>query len=380
MLLILSGCGSAKKSLTKGNYDEAINRAVDNLRRNPSSEKDILALEQAMNIALEQDNERLRFLKTEGRADSWDAIYQLYQKMYNRQMLVRTVTPLTYKGKTVDFPYVDYLVEMTAAKRNAADFYFAHAKQLMDEGRKESYRQAYMEFLRVKDYVGDYNQINDFLEQSRYLGISRVLVRVTNNSLVNFPEEYNRELLNLNVASLNTDWVEYYSTILNQNMELDYVVNVNINNVGVSPDRQFESDTLIKKDIEDGFEYVLDSRGNVRKDSLGNDMKTPKYKTLQCALIQTVQQKECTIQGVVEYVELEHEQIMRTEPIAAVSSFENISARAIGDVAALNAQQKESINSSIVPFPTDFDMIFMSSDALKMSIREALIRNRNVIL
>ncbi len=380
MLLILSGCGSAKKSLTKGNYDEAIDRAVKNLRKDPESEKDIVSLEQAMNIVLEQDNERIRYLKTEGRADSWDAIYLLYQKLYNRQMLVRTVTPLTYNGRTVDFPYVDYLEEMTSAKRKAADFYFAHAKQLMDEGRKESYRQAYSEFLRVKDYVGDYNQINDYLEQSRYLGISRALVRVYNNSLVNFPEEYDNELLNLNVSALNTDWVEYYTTVLNENMELDYVINVNINTIGVSPDHQFESDTLIKKDIEDGFEYVLDSRGNVRKDSLGNDMKTPKYKTLQCALIQTVQQKECSIQGVVEFVELEHEQIMRTEPIAAVSSFENVSARAIGDVEALNAKQKEMIQTSTVPFPSDYDMIFMSSDALKMSIREALQRNRGVIL
>jgi hypothetical protein len=379
-LLILSGCGSAKKSLIQGNYDEAINRAVDNLRRNPRSEKDILSLEQAMNIALEQDNERIRYLKTEGRADSWDAIYQIYQKMYNRQMLVRTVTPLNYQGRTIEFPYVDYLVEITTAKRNAADFYFAHAKQLMEEGRKESYRQAYAEFLRVKDYVGDYNQINDYLEQTRYLGISRALIRINNNSLVNFPAEYDKELLNINVSSLNTDWIEYYTTVLNENMELDYIINVNINTIGVSPDQQFEIDTLVKKNIEDGFEYVLDSRGNVRKDSLGNDMKTPKYKTLQCALIQTIQQKECTIQGVVDFVELRNEQILRTEPIAAVSSFENVSARAIGDVEALNAQQKEMIKTATAPFPTDFDMIFMCSDALKISIREALQRNRGVIL
>ena len=379
-LLIVSGCGSAKKSLVRGNYDEAINRAVNNLRKNPRSEKDILSLEQAMNIALEQDNERIRYLKTEGRADSWDAIYQIYQKMYDRQMLVRTVTPLNYKDRTIEFPYVDYLAEMVIAKRNAADFYFAHAKQLMNEGRKESYRQAYAEFSRVKDYVGDYNQINDYLEESRYLGISRALIRINNNSLVNFPQEYDKELLNIGVSSLNSNWVEYYTTILNEDMELDYIINVNINNIGVSPDQQFEIDTLVKKSVEDGFEYLLDSRGNVRKDSLGNDIKTPKYKTLQCALIQTIRQKECTIQGVVEFVELRNERILRTEPIAAASSFENISARAIGDVEALNAQQKEMIKTATAPFPTDFDMIFSCSDALKISIREALQRNRGIIL
>lgn len=378
-IFLLSGCASAKKNLSKGNYDAAIDRAVRELRKNPKSEKDILSLEQAMKIVLEQDNERIRYLKTEGRADSWDEVYLIYQKMYNRQLAVRTVTPLTVDGRTVDFPYVDYLVEMTNAKKKAADFYFAHGNQLLGEGTKESYRQAYAEFQRVKEYVGDYNNINNLLVDTRYKGISRALVRVSNSSLLNLPEGYSDELLNINISSFNSDWVEYYTTVLDQNMTIDYLIEVNINGIGVSPDQQFQLDTMIKKDIPDGFNYVLDAKGNVKKDSLGNDMKVPKYKTLQCALIQTIQKKECTIQGKVDFIDLSPEQILRSEPLTAVSSFEHVSARAIGEVEALNAQQKEMIKSSPAVFPTDFEMILMCSDALKGAIRDAIGRNRNII-
>ncbi|MCK7537427.1 MAG: hypothetical protein MZV63_43960 [Marinilabiliales bacterium] len=71
--------------MSDGNYDAAINKAVAELRKNPKSSKDIESLERAMNIALEQDNERIRFLKVEGRANAWDEIYLIYKKMSDRQ-------------------------------------------------------------------------------------------------------------------------------------------------------------------------------------------------------------------------------------------------------------------------------------------------------
>ena len=61
-----------------------------------------------------------------------------------------------------------------------------------------------------------------------------------------------------------------------------------------------QRDTVVKKDVEDGFTYQLDKKGNVMKDSLGNDIKTKKYKTLQCALIETIQSKACRIDGDIE--------------------------------------------------------------------------------
>ena len=75
------------------------------------------------------------------------------------------------------------------------------------------------------------------------------------------------------------------------NTKYDYFVNVNVRNIAVSPDQTMQRDTVVKKDVEDGFSYQLDKKGNVMKDSLGNDIKTKKYKTLQCALIETIQSK-----------------------------------------------------------------------------------------
>ncbi len=40
-------------------------------------------------------------------------------------------------GRSVDFPYVDYMPDMVNAKRKAADFYYAHGNELMKTGIKE---------------------------------------------------------------------------------------------------------------------------------------------------------------------------------------------------------------------------------------------------
>lgn len=378
-VLLLAGCGSSKKQVESGNYDAAIDKAVKALRKNSDSSKDIESLERAMNIVTEQDNERIRYLKIEGRPNAYDEIYLIYKRMSDRQALVRTVTPLEYNGRTVQFPYVDYMQEMVMAKKKAADFYYAHGQELMKNGTKDSYRQAYAEFVRAKEYVGDYDGIDQMLQESRYLGISRVYVTVKNYSVIKFPREFEEDLLALDLPRLNSDWVEYHTTVLDQDTQFDYFVNVNLRSVGVSPDRQFQRDSLIKKTVEDGFDYVKDARGNVLKDSVGNDVKVAKYKNLQCALIQTVQVKECVIQGDVEVLSLNPEKMLKKDPIGATSNFEHISARAIGDVNALSAEQKAMLQSQLIPYPTDIEMVIMCSENLKNAIRGLIQQNRRYI-
>jgi hypothetical protein len=353
LTIVLSGCGSSKKQLEKGNYDAAIQKAVKDLRKDPKDVKQIDILSQAYKIANEQDNERVRMLKMEAKSDSWDEIYQVYMALTNRQSLVRTVTPLSMNGRTVDFPYVDYMPEMVNAKRKAADYYFAHGNELMKSNLKESYRQAFAEFLRAKEYVGDYAGIDNKIQEAKFQGISKVFVSLQNNSRIKFPKEFEDGLLALDFAKLNSDWVEYYSQNLNDNTQYDYFVNVNIKNVAVSPDQSLQRDSVIKRDIEDGFSYVLDKKGNVMRDSLGNDIRQKKYKTVQCALVETMQSKECRIEGEVEVVQMNPNKILTKDPIGAKSNFENISSRALGDIQALNEKQLERTKTSIIPFPTD---------------------------
>ena len=377
--IFFAGCGSSKKQLSKGNYDAAIDKAVKELRRDRDDEKQIQILSESYRVANDLDQERIRYLKMEGRPDSWDEIYRIYQGLSSRQTLVKTVLPLSLDGRQVDFPYTDYMADMVTAKRKAADFYFEHGNQLMQGKIKENYRQAFGEFVRAKQYMGDYPGIDNKIEESKYLGMSRVFVSIQNNSIIKFPAEFEQDLLALDFPALNSEWVEYHTQNLNNDTEYDYFVNVNVKNVAVSPDQTVQKDSVVKRNVDDGFEYKLDKKGNVMKDSLGNDIKIKKYKTLQCALVETVQSKACRIDGDVEVVQVNPKKVLKKDPVGAQSVFEHVSSRAIGDTGALTPTLLERTKKQPVPFPADIDMVIMCSENLKMAIRGAIQSNRRYI-
>ncbi len=379
LTIILSGCGSSKKQLQKGNYDAAISKAVKQLRKDPTDVKQIEILERSYQVANDQDKERVRYLKMEGKPNNWDEIYLVYNSLNNRQSLVNSVMPLNKNGQVIDFPYVDYMADMVAAKRKAADFYYAHGNELMKSGLKDSYRQAYNEYRRAKDYVGDYENIDTKIDEAKELGMSRVFVSIENISMITFPKEFEQDLLALDLPALNSEWVEYYTQNLNEDTKYDYFVDVKVKNVAVSPDQTLQKDTVIKKEVEDGFTYMLDKKGNVMRDTLGNDIKVKKYKTLQCALVESQQLKACRIDGDIVVIQANPDKVLKKDPIFAESSFRNVSARALGDIQALSADQIARTKTNPVPFPDDIEMVVRCTEPLKAAIRGAIYNNKRYI-
>jgi len=378
--IILSGCGSSKKQLEKGNYDAAIVKAVRELRKDADNEKQAGILERSYNIVNEQDNERIRFLKMEGRPQNWDEIYQVYKRMNDRQSMVRTVLPINASRKTINFQYIDDMAGMIAAKKNSADYYYAHGYTIIKAGLKSTYRQAYYEFIRAKQYVGDYEGIDLKIQESRYSGMSKVFVSLQNSTPVKFPREFEEDLLAVDIQALNSEWVEFHTLNLDQNAKYDYFINVNVKNIGVGPDQTAVRDSVTRKEVEDGFTYQLDSKGNVMRDTSGNDIKIKKYKTLQCAFISTLQTKTCIIEGDIEIIQINPNKLLKKDPMGANTTFEHVSARAVGDVGALSTQQMERTKAQIVPFPSDVEMVMRCSDALKKAIRGSIQSNRGLII
>jgi len=378
-IIALTGCGSSKKQLAKGNYDAAIEKSVKKLLKNPDSEDDIFVLEKSYQIANEQDLERIRFLKMDGNPNTWEEILNHYLRLKNRQTRVRTVTPLKLGNRTINYDYVDYDSEIIEAKHKAAEYFFAHGQKLLESNTKDAYRQAFYEFSKVKQYWGDYENIDQLLAETRYNGMSRVLVTVENKTHFKLSKEFEEDLLAINHQNLNSEWVEYHTRHLDDNIEYDYLVYINLKNIAVSPESISDNDRIIKREVEDGFEYVLDKNGNVMKDTLGNDIKLMQYKTLTCTVIESLQQKAVRIDGDVEIFQMNPQNMLKKDPIGAETVFEHLSARAIGDLGALNAQTLELVEVERLPFPHDFDMILQCSETLKLAIRDILRRNRRYI-
>ncbi len=375
--LILAGCSSPEKLLQQGNYDAIVEKTVKNLIKNPNSEEDASMLDKAYKLANDRDLERIKYLKTENNPNTWDEMLSLYSNLKNRQTSVRRVLPLHIGGQTVQYNYTDYDAEIVAAKRKAADYYNAHGRKLMENKTKDSYRQAYYEFVKAKSYSGDsFNGLDQLINEAKYLGMSRVLISVVNRTLINLPQEFSDGLVAVNAQEINSEWVEYYTRKLDDKIQYDYYVDIILQSINVSPDQVKDRDFIEKKTVDNGFEYVLDAKGNVMKDTAGNDIKVKKFKDIQCTVVESRQLKDCNINGEIEFLTANPQSLLKKQPIAAVTHFEYASARAIGDVNALSAETRKLIEVKPVPFPPDVQMIIDCTEALKKSINEAINYNR----
>jgi len=378
--LVIS-CGSSKKQLQRGNYDAVIAKSVKKLIKERDSEEDIRLLDQSYKIANEQDLERIKFLKMENNPNNYDEIFGRYESLKVRQSQVRTVLPLNLNGKTINYEYIDYDAEIIQAKRKAADYYYINGKKLLQNSDKDSYRLAHQQLSRARDYSGDgYPDLNQLIIKAREMGLTRVLVQVENSSRIVIAPDYQDALLSFDSKGLNSDWVEFHLRHVNENIDYDYVVAIRLMDILLSPEDTKQKDVVYKKEVEDGFVYALDARGNVMKDSAKNDIKIKKYKTIQCTLIETTKRKSVQINGQVEILELTPtRKLLVKEPIGAENVFQNVSARAVGDQAALDDEAKLKLKTESLPYPNDIQMIYNTAETLKPAIRNAVYMNRRYI-
>jgi len=267
------------------------------------------------------------------------------------------------------------------AKRKAAEYFYINGKKLLGNPDKFSHREAYYQLIKAQQYSGDsFPDLNELITKARLLGISRALVQVENSSRILISPDFQDELLTFNAQDLNSEWVEFHLRALNDKVDYDYVIIIHIIDIQVSPEETKNLDKIYKKDVENGFDYALDAKGNVMRDTAGNDIKIIRYKTLQCTLIETSQRKAVNIKGEVEIIELQPtEKLLVKEPIGAENVFSYSSARAVGDEGALDDEAKAKIKNQIMPYPSDLQMIFNTAETLKPAIRNSINNNRRYI-
>jgi hypothetical protein len=378
-ILLIAGCSTSSKLMQRGRYEAALEKSVKNLRKDPGNTEEILVLEKAYRIANERNWERVNFLKLNNDPRNLEEMIGIYMQLRERQSLVRTVLPLQLPDRTINFPYVNYDDEIVSARAAVADYYYDNAVRLMEQNEKEAYRQAFHEFIKASSYSSTYRGVDKMIKEAQFMGTSRVLVMVQNQTSINLGDDFENQLLAIQTANLDSEWVEYHFRDLDENLEYDYYIVTNIRFIDVSPELTTDKDRVEKKRVQDGFEYALDRRGNVVKDSLGNDVKTPKFKDISCAVIETLQRKHCTIEGDVEFISANPRRLLKKEPVGASSTFEHLSARAIGDLEALTEETRKTVNTRPMPFPSDHEMVLRTTDIMRDVITEVIHSNRNLI-
>jgi hypothetical protein len=377
VFLMFTNCRTSTHYLKHAQFEAAVYKSVSKLRKKPTKTKEINVLREAFSKANQEDMERISFLRTSGEPDIWDNIFSRYNALKNRQQQVKTLP--TNVLNAIHFVPVNYDEEVITAKQKAAEYFYAHAVQLLEKNNKQNARLAYDELLKVKQYYSDYRDVDAKLQQALLIGRSNILFKIQNQANIIVPQNFEQELLKISMQDMNTLWLNYDTKAVDQ-LDYDYSIRLNLKEIAVSPEQIKEESYVDEKEITDGWKYKLDAKGNVVKDSAGNDIKIPIIKIITCKMVITKQRKSAIIKGTLDYVNNHTGQLIKTDPVIAETFFENDAAAPYGDLNALSSASRKLLNTGhFIPFPSNPDMIMQAAMRLKDMTKSIIWNNKNIV-
>jgi hypothetical protein len=370
LLVISSGCKVAEKEFRKGDYEEAIDICVKKLIDNPDKAEYIVILEQAFLRANGADLDMIKSLNTEGRPDRWEEIYDIYQRVYNRQQKIKPLLPL-YLGteeRDAEFKFVDAVDGLNTAKKNAAAYWYADASLKINSNNVYKAREAYYELQKIGRFYNDYKDVDDLMAKAKSIGTNNVLFQVADMSNTSLNYDVVQAMGEINIYNTSGTWYVIQDNI--SEADADLILQVNIRKIEAYPEKVSTNRYQESKEIIDGYEFVYDSEGNIVKDSLGNPVKEPDYKTVTAFVTETWQEKVATVSGEVVYMD-KSGRVLKSIPIRSDAVFQNYYATATGYYDALSPQSKEKIGGKPLPFPYDDRMMIDALHLIEQEVRRA---------
>lgn len=381
--IFLASCSGVKKAQTalhSGNYDQSITIALEKLKSNKTKKKNqeyIIILEEAFVKAVERDEKRLKILTLDGNPANSKEIFDIYNYLDRRQEKIRPLLPLWIekRGKNASFLFKDYIAESQDAKNRLTTYLYTNSLNLLSSNIKENAREAHRDLSELNRINPNYKNVNQLLDEAHFKGTDFVYVKLLNDTPVAIPRRLEEDLLNFNSYDLGNFWTVYH-TSLDKNIKYDIEMLIRFIDIKVSPEQLKERIIIKEKEIKDGFVYEYDKNGNVKKDSLGNDIKRDKFKTVKTEVLEITQFKAANIAAKVDFFDRQTNQLINTFPVTSEFIFEHHFATFKGDRRALEAPYLDWINRKFVPFPSSEQMIFDTGEDLKQKIKSIIKRQK----
>jgi hypothetical protein len=380
LLISCSSIKNTQEAISNGNYDSAINTAIENLKRNKTKKGNqpyIILLEEAFAKVASKDLAKINFLQKDNNPENIETIFVLYEELKGRQEILKPLLPLFIRkeNREAKFQFNNYDDEIIANKNQLSDYLYAKAKKFFNKNNKFDYRAAYNDLEYLEKINPNFKDVRNLMEVSHERGLDFVIVSMKNKTQKVIPKRLEEDLLNFDTYGLNDLWTVYHGA-KDPKINYNFGLELNLRKIKVSPEQIREKEIIKEKDIKDGFKYLLDENGNQVLDQEGKKIKVDKLIKVRCELYQFTQFKSAKVTGIVKYVDLYTKQIIQTYPIESRFSFQHIYANFKGDKRALDASFLDLIRFRVVPFPTNEQMIYDSGQDLKEKLKFIISRNK----
>lgn len=376
-LMLLTGCSSRKQieqQLYQGNYDLAISQALNHLQSRKTTKrktKFIGLLKQGFDRITKRDLDDIAFLEKDNNPANAVTIFEMYATLDARQRAIEPVLPLYIDGREITFRFNDYTDKLITYRNKASEYLYGNATSLLNTNDKLTIRKAYEELAYIDRINPDFKDVNILMDEAYQKGLDYVHVSITNQTQQIIPERLENELLDFNTYGLNDFWTVYHANTTEE-ITYDYGMTLQLRQINISPERVNERQFLRRKQIVDGWEYLLDQQGNVMQDSLGNDIKVDKIITARARLFEISQSKSAQVVGNVIYTDLRTNNVIDSFIIDSAFVFENLYANVRGDRRALTQNDRALLRNRPVPFPSNEQLVYDTGEDLKLKLKDII--------
>lgn len=377
IVIFLAACGSKKKverALTSGNYNEAISKSIKRLSSNKDAKRNqdyILLLKDAYDKANDRDRNALKSLKANKNPEFYKRIYETYTALEARQNAVKPLLPLRIGGREVFFKNDDYTSKISIARTNVSDYYYQKGAQLLESEDKFQVRDAYTTLAYIEEINPNFKNTRSLMQEAHNRGTAYVIVAIENRSNQVIPRRLETALLDFDTYGLDQFWTVYHAE-QDKKINYDYAMQLQLEQITISPEQLRERELIRQQRIPDGWEYELDANGNVAKDSLGNDIKIDKIIDVRARFFETQQFKQSEMLANVVLTDLKTNETIEQFNLDSGFVFEHFYASFRGDKRALTIDDINLLRNRPIPFPTNEQMVFDSGEDLKIRLKDII--------
>ena len=171
-VLILSACSSGKNALDKGNFSEAINKAVNRLSNDPNNRKAQQVVQEGYPIAIAYYQEEIDQTLSSNERLRWSKTLQVMERVNNLSEQIRRIPAAR---KLVPNPKI-YTSELTDVKNRAAEEHYQEGLQLLQRETREDAKHAFLNFREADRLIPAYKDVLSKMNEAKILATLTVVV------------------------------------------------------------------------------------------------------------------------------------------------------------------------------------------------------------
>ncbi len=363
--IMLMACSTGQKSLQRGNYYDAIMKAVGRLSSDPDNRKASQVIKEGYPMAVSFYQEEIDQVLTGNDPFKWKQTLEIMQTVNLISDEIRRV-PAARKLVTSIKAYTS---EMVDVQNRAAQEYYDAGIDALSRKTREAAREAYVHFQNADGLVRSFKDTKQKMLESKDKATLKVVVE---QIPVNGKYEYSAQFFYDNVFQMlnqqfqEKDFVHFFSPEEANRAKLKYpdmVLQMGFYDFFIDRPQHFEAENELSKQVEEKYQVKVSKDSTVTKTRTVTKKGKIKILTDQVASGGLLELKA---------VEYQSQKILFTDKIPGQFTWQNKYGIFVGDKEVLDNELVNILNNKMIMPPASQDMFVLFTKPIFNQLAEKL--------